>query len=773
MRKNNNFDSLVAPISKKTQIFTRKFSLRPQVKNAAEELSVADGIREQFLKFRDLENEFVEVAVGEIKRNPLLIEQFRSNSSVAYKGNFYDYFKFNLYEPKTFKQIEFKERVMRCAAFPSYWALRNWVIKNENLKVIVDDLVQQLSSPKYRDSTLKSFLGKGTLSNKQLKVVQSHLKKDVFGGTQWLSNEYLKNHVAHLRNLLALRRALDEVLRDQIAEILVKPKVLKTFVELVLYGFTQKVNKRDEYVLPKELAGYFADLFVRLVKSRTTKMARRKLNSKDKKLKGRSALANLVNSVEFKTSEEFQNERDAQIIPDVRKELNNIAIFYGKRIIRKKIEDLLDDYLLELREPHRNLTESAFKPVFSRAKIESLDRTGFETYFFEKLKHKIKGEVRRLLLSANVAKEAIKKLKYVMDNIYDFVSPPKFKNLTVPIVSYEQIYEFRDADLSAELKFVKRTPANKLFISHQKNNSKKEVEKENRFKEMVRKCERTPPVLKMEGRKVILCQPFYKIKGDEALSDAFHKGGEITMGVDQGIKHFAVLSVQDESANKELERYFLDERALFDMKFNESNGKFEFHNERVRKRPTNIKWKLIHLRKERRDVQSQLSDLQNQFPNKRFYHSEKRLSSVWNKENNIHSEIVNQLSHKIVQLAKHHGVSTIKFENLKWSKHSKRIDVGQFLAWNQVLMFFSQVQSHVAQYARREGIKVALVDARDTSKICSKCRLTRADHKDKEGATRRGKQFVCTHSSHARFQLDADLNAARNITLSKSIKTVT
>jgi len=766
-------DYLVAPIVRDTQVITRKFSLRPRVGSVPNELKVIGGIREQFLKFRDLENEFVEVAVVEIKKNPETIEQFKSSSSTAYKGDFYDYFNLNLHEPKTYKQIEFKERVKRCASFPAYWALRNWIIKNENLKVIIDDLVQQFSNPKYRNATLKSFLGKGTLSNGQLRVVQSHLKKDAFGGSQWLSKEYLRNHVAHLRNLLASRRALDDVLRDRIAKVLIEPKALKSFSKLALLSFSRKVKGRDAYIPPEELVEYFADLFVRVAKSRTTKMARRKLRSKDKKLKGSSALAELVNSVEFQTVESFQNERDRQIIDELRKELDKISIFYGKRAIRKKIKELLNEYLMELREPHRNLTESAFKPVFSRVKIESLDRAGFETYLFDKLKQKIKEEVRKLFLSANVAKETIKELKYLRDNFYELASPPKFKNLTIPIVSYEQIYEFNDADLSAKLKFAKRTLTNKLYISNQKNNSNREVKKEDRFKEMVKDFEKTPPVLKMKGRKVVLCQPFYKIKGDETPSGVSQEGKEIAMGVDQGLKHFAVLSVRDESINKELARYFLDQRTLFDMKFNEISGKFEFYDQFRKNHPTNVKWKLIHLRKEIRDKQSEKNDFEHNFPNKRFYHIGKTLSSLWNKVNRIHSEIVNQLSHKIVKIAKYHGVSVIKFEDLKWSKHSKRSEVGQFLAWNQVLMFYSQLQSHVAQYARREGIKVALVDARDTSKICSKCRLTRTDYKDKVGAVRSGKQFACSHSSHARLQLDADLNAARNIALSKPIKTIT
>ena len=292
------------------------------------------------------------------------------------------------------------------------------------------------------------------------------------------------------------------------------------------------------------------------------------------------------------------------------------------------------------------------------------------------------------------------------------------------------------------------------------------------FREMVKDFKRSPPVLKMEGQKVVLCQPFYKIKGKEAPSGASKKGSEVVMGVDEGLKHFAVLSVRDESINKEVARYFLDQRAIFDMEFNKSNGKFKFHNKFRKEFPANIKWRLINLRKEARDVQSQLSELQNKFPYKRFYHYEKMLSNIWTKIKNIHSEIVNQLTHKIVSIAEYHGVSTIKFEDLSWVKHSKRIEVGQFLAWNQVLMFHSQVQSHAAQYAAREGIKVVLVDAKDTSKICSKCRQTRTDYQDKEGAQRIGKRFVCTHHSHHPLQFDADLNAARNIALSDPIETV-
>ncbi|MHA1490077.1 MAG: zinc ribbon domain-containing protein [Promethearchaeota archaeon] len=72
-------------------------------------------------------------------------------------------------------------------------------------------------------------------------------------------------------------------------------------------------------------------------------------------------------------------------------------------------------------------------------------------------------------------------------------------------------------------------------------------------------------------------------------------------------------------------------------------------------------------------------------------------------------------------------------------------------------------------------MKVQLVNAKDTSQICSECRRLRVpDFADKIGANRspaNSKDFSCSHPIHSdlergMFHLDADLNAARNIALS-------
>ncbi len=753
----------------------RKFSLRVKVELKREELKVINRLRDQFVKFRNLENIFIEFAVRQIRIDPTLVNQFRSGTTTAYKGAFYDFFfgpsnafGFDLKTPKSFKKWNFMERAQRCAAFYPYHAVRNWIVKNETLKTICDDLTQLLSNPTYAPATLSSFLGKGTLSKGSLNVMNSHLTRNTFGQRQFLSREYLLNHIRHLRNLLAKNRALDTALRQETHSLLANPQQINTFSNDILNSFTKARKKQIVPINPNDLAEYFIGTFVKIVKSRTTKLAKRRLRARAGKLKGKFALVKLVNSIPFRNINDFQYKRNSLYLDALQQQLLNSAHKYDAHFVLSKIKIILTDYFKELLDPKRNLTKSAFKPAFSRVYVNSLDQAGFIEYFLEKLKHKIMEHISHLFLTGNIASHAIIEIEHIKNNIYDTIPTPKMKELATPIVSFEQILEIDKTTLSYILNFLKRTQKDVLYVSNGKN--KREVEKEREFKSLLQQgYELKPPTLKMEGRKVIACQPFYKIKGVEAPAQTKQSRHDIEMGVDIGLKHFADLSVWDNRIGREIARYFLDQRALFDMKFDDTTGKFEFHSVSAKKRPTNAKLKLIHLRKEIREKQSEKNDLENRYPSKRFYHTEKTLSYLWNKVNNVHSEIVHQISHKIMKIAQYHGASRIKFENLKWAKHSKRSEVGQFLAWNQVLMFFSQVQWHVSQNAARKGIETVLVDARDTSKICSKCRILRSTYKDKKNATRRGKQFICVHPSHARFQLDADLNAARNITLSPPI----
>ena len=122
----------------------------------------------------------------------------------------------------------------------------------------------------------------------------------------------------------------------------------------------------------------------------------------------------------------------------------------------------------------------------------------------------------------------------------------------------------------------------------------------------------------------------------------------------------------------------------------------------------------------------------------------------------MNEELVHLLNHFITGIARYHGASTIKVEDLSWSKLSKKKDVGKFIAHWQVSWFFSQVQDAIKTQCTLNGIAFQKVSARHTSQACSRCgRL----------GSRVGKQFSC----ECGMKLDSDLNAARNIARSQKI----
>ncbi len=90
-------------------------------------------------------------------------------------------------------------------------------------------------------------------------------------------------------------------------------------------------------------------------------------------------------------------------------------------------------------------------------------------------------------------------------------------------------------------------------------------------------------MIKLEGRKILLCQPFEQKTAtpskEESQNDISELNTDIEVGVDLGLIHFGVLSVRDKSKPiycDEVKRYFLNQRALFDMIFNAETGAFEY-----------------------------------------------------------------------------------------------------------------------------------------------------------------------------------------------------
>ena len=204
------------------------------------------------------------------------------------------------------------------------------------------------------------------------------------------------------------------------------------------------------------------------------------------------------------------------------------------------------------------------------------------------------------------------------------------------------------------------------------------------------------------------------------------------------------------------------------MKFNITTGKFEPIQRvpnQILNTPTNMKLKLINIHSEIKLIQQKLHTYQNRLSQKGISKSKRKfkynrlkihLERLWERIFHINKEVVNLLNSTILKIVNYHHISVIKCENLKWTRHSKRKEVGEFLAFWQTHWFYSQIQASVKLQAHLNVIEVKTVNASYTSHKCSN-----SGHMGQ----RTGKSFFYPH---CQLSLDSDLNAARNIALSET-----
>ncbi len=133
---------------------------------------------------------------------------------------------------------------------------------------------------------------------------------------------------------------------------------------------------------------------------------------------------------------------------------------------------------------------------------------------------------------------------------------------------------------------------------------------------------------------------------------------------------------------------------------------------------------MVALRSEIRNIQRKLHEYENRLNQRgitwsndklKYNKLSRRLSGLWDRIHNINLEIVRQLNHTIMSIARYHRASVFKFENLKWARHGKKKDKGRFLAFWQTHWFYSQVQEAVKLQAYLHSISFQLVNARNTS----------------------------------------------------------
>src|SRR5574343_169807 len=138
--------------------------------------------------------------------------------------------------------------------------------------------------------------------------------------------------------------------------------------------------------------------------------------------------------------------------------------------------------------------------------------------------------------------------------------------------------------------------------------------------------------------------------------------------------------------------------------------------------------------------------------------AKRHLKKISGRETRFKRNTNHAISKKIVQLAKD-TCRSIALEDLKGFNGRQTVRKAQrerFEKWA-----FNQLRSFIEYKAQIVGIPVILVNPKNTSRRCSHCgHIDKANRKSQS-------EFVCIHCG---FSLNADLNAAKNISFLASVK---
>ena len=830
---------MVAPI------LTRKFALLPKgtIKERNETIK---SLRKQFIKFRDFQNLYTRFLVNLVRDTPSIVhnkpyeypnfhltitaehraeftrlkeegnlpssETLPTSAKMRLRKYIYDFYSdptapslnLSAFETESYRSLPLIERAKQNALQYPFYAVRNWIIRNERLKTIGHTLRELLTSKGSREIyyrktkthlmvkeasyTLERLLGGKGFHREFLGKFYAHTKANIFGEVDSPSYEYLSNHIGQFRNLLLKSKGLDRFLREELQRL----RGDETAIEAALRGVLTPIllSYERKGTTPQD---YFLSLFIRRLRARTTKLAKHRLR-RGRALQGASLEVSLVNELfsdhTFKSLSDFKKVRARYLNNAHIEEAPEYALLSPSELIAR-VKDMVLEFLDGiLSNPQIHPAKALFKPSFPGIRITSFDMEGFSAYYVRRLFYILKERIlelfSRLGLVAPLKECLLTEISSICAALYDITSTPRFTKLTIPLTVTEYIYEPPDPSLQVRFGMEKRKGKEFTLSLSEKNRARFEAFYIPAFKTVrgIVKDNLRNPVLQLKGRKLLLCQPFATQTGihtpeptpptHSSEGNTSSSGGAVEIGVDLGVKHFAVLSVMDKSLPKgsqELRRYYLGQKALYDMKFYDDTGTFH-HLSVVQSQadgstrslehlyhPTNIKGKLIRLRREHRHIQRLRSEYEARHPDDywrrlKWYHRSKTESCLWDKLQRLNKDIIDRLSGLIVRIARFHGAACVRFEDLRWSKHQLKRRKGKFIAFWQTHWFHSQVQSMVAQGAARHGIRSVVVDAFMTSQRCAVC--------GRRGI-RRATSTKLFHCLHCRSTVDADLNAARNI----------
>ena len=748
------------------KIITRKFALIPDTYLKRQEYKK---ITDRMVKFRDLENIHVHVLIRALRQGQLTLQNFERTSNSFIKGNIYDRLNLTGVRATQFKSLELKERMRRCATENPFHAVRNWLVRNYNLA----NLIAELESAFSTDSRLIfSFLLGKSLPKTMLKLLYNALGKDVFGNDQNFSYFYIDNMVGQVRNLFLEHASLETTLKTRLGQIRQDNSLIEKFLKALLIDFSYKKKSKKIKLQVSGLPEYFLNRYFISLKSKNTRKVKNKMS------KGA-----------FKRYKHGRDVKLALAKKKVEKSIKNLTEKEVWNLLLQVLKEVFQDYSTN---PNLILIKHVFKPFFIKSPVSTSDYQGFIKFFSGVLQNKIREHFKELFTTNQIISILLNDLNTIRQNISKLTRVPEIHQLSIPIIAKEQIYKEDYSNLRLKLSFIEREFIN-LTIQDRKGTIASLLGEG---------ADPKVPVITFRRRKLILNLPFeVQRKAVSKQAQFYGKRKNIEIGVDLGLKHFAVLSVMDntsKTAPEEIDRYFIGSKQLFDMKFDANLGKFIKRRNHGARNNSNIKLKLIHLRENITIIQRKKNEYEvrctargQDFKKKlKFNKLSETLSVLWERSHDINKEIVRLLNHHVIAIAKYHGASSIKMENLKFSKHSKKKERGSYLAFWQTHWLFGQIQDAVKLQAYLHDISFKRVNAAYTSQRCPECGLI--EYRDakgvlvylKDGLTRKeqekknlfrtksrsGKRFTCQnallHETRSVFRLDADLIAARNIALS-------
>ncbi len=851
---------------KKLQLKTAKNSfeqskLKAEIKNLSKKITTARrkiyiDIKKQFEAIISLKNDYVKILTEYALAGHL--EEFRGTNNTNIDAyNIFNFLRLKEIDSNAITDsenrvtfIKFKTKV--CAAEEAYICVRNWIIRKENLRIILRELINKIGTNK--KFTL-SFLRGIRFEKADLDDIVSFLNIDIFQNRQNISLEFLTNYIYQIRNIFFSLNDFN-VSKLNSPETLQQKEFNKTIYNFLNFDPTTfyisiangfKKGNQKSPVSEEQLLNYLLEDYFRKINTITGYLAKRIL-----------ALKKRVFKLQFKSEKTDRISHQINSLNKLTKKLFSILpsfdffTFADFKILRKKVlEPLKSDLMTYINGLNRDylfgfiniafkkeineflsadnifVLNRIYKPFFLPISILNISMDGLQEYIIVKLQYKVRELLKEFFITdqfMNLFKEGFSKIYHNFDNL---INIPIFKryslNLINPAVfdkNYDNLqfsigFTVKESNRSYIWNALKDNPKltfNDAISKRLTNSNSREFykvrkifeekiqnpefdfienfikfdinDKEGRMQDLLRYGIPNSPNIIFSNNKLLLCLPFELNKTNliesNLYSYKYFSNSEIEIGIDLGIKHFAVVSVWDRKKNIEIARYFIGPSEIIDKKLIENSNlrrdtdnKIEtityprlvwtYQNRLKQGNLSNIKLNLINLRSHQivelqRKKNKYKQELLNKGINKNNFKDflqwnkiNNQLNLCWERVSNLNNQIVHYVNHIVTQIAIFYRAKVVKVEDLRWSRHVKRSFSGKFLAFWQIHWLHSQIQSAIALQCQINGISFKKINPRKSSRLCSRC--------GKEGI-RKGKIFICNNCG---LKLDSDLNAARNI----------